>query len=50
MLELIKKIMQSSFWLVVVKFMVPKYLPQREEDSGVIDHLNTRACYGEAKD
>ena len=27
----------------------PKYLPQREEDSGVIDHLNTRACYGEAK-
>lgn len=27
----------------------PKCLPQSEEDSGLIDHLNTRACYGEAK-
>ena len=27
----------------------PKYLPQKEEDSGAINHLNTRACYAEAK-
>ena len=27
----------------------PKYLPQSEENSGAINHLDTRACYAEAK-